>query len=227
MKRILITGGTGTLGGALTRELCARGHEVTAGFRANEARAVALALETGCALWQGDMSDETEVESLFQSQEFAAMVHCAGWNRNDLLARTSPQAWNEMMDSHLTSSFLICRAGLRHLPPNGQILLVSSRVGLVGNIGQSAYASAKAGVFGLMRTAALEGHERGIRVNAICPGFAPNEGEILSTPQQNKRTEEEILAGSDARVTFAAFVAWFLGSNSGMNGQILRPDCRI
>jgi len=227
MKRILITGGTGTLGGALTRELCARGHEVTAGFRANEARAVALSEETGCALWQGDMSDEAEVESLFQSQEFAAVLHCAGWNRNDLLARLAPRTWEDILDSHLTSSFLICRAGLRFLPRGGQILLVSSRVGLVGNVGQSAYASAKTGVFGLMKTAAIEGQERGIRVNAICPGFAPNEGEILAPLQQNKRTEEEILAHSDARESFAAFVAWFLGSNSEMSGQILRPDCRI
>lgn len=227
MKRILITGGTGTLGGALTRELCAHGHKVTAGFRTNEARAVSLALETGCALWQGDMSDEAEVESLFQSQKFAAIVHCAGWNRNELLARTSAQAWNQIMDSHLTSSFLICCAGLRFLPPDGQILLVSSRVGLVGNVGQSAYSSAKAGIFGLMKTAAIEGRERGICVNAICPGYAPNEAEILVPSQQNKRMEEEILASSDARESFAAFVAWFIGSNSHTSGQILRPDCRI
>jgi len=227
MRRILITGGTGVLGGALTRELCARGHEVMAGFMANEEHAVSLASETGCALWQGDMSDEAEVESLFHTQEFAAVVHCAGWNRSNLLARLTPQTWNEIMDCHLTSSFLICRAGLRFLPRGGQILLVSSRVGLVGNVGQSVYASAKAGVFGLMKTAALEGREREIRVNAICPGFAPNEGEILAPLQQNKRVEEEVLAHSDARESFAAFVAWFFSSNSGMSGQILRPDCRI
>jgi len=227
MKRILVTGGTGTLGGALTRELRAHKHGVTAGFRANEARAVSLALETGCALWQGDMCDEAEVESLFGSQEFAAVVHCAGWSRSDLLARTTPQTWDEIVNSHLTSSFLICRAGLRFLPRGGQILLVSSRVGLVGNVGQGAYASAKAGVFGLMRTAATEGRERGIRVNAICPGYASNEGEVLATLQRNKRSGEEILARSDARESFAAFVAWFIASNSPLSGHILRPDCRI
>jgi len=227
MKRILVTGGTGVLGGALTRELCARGHEVLAGFRSNETRAVALAEATGCALWQGDLSDEREVESLFAQQRFEAVVHCAGWNRSELLARTSPQTWRAVLDSHLTSSFLICRAGLRFLPQGGQILLVSSRVGLVGNVGQSAYSSAKAGIFGLMRTAALEGRARGIRVNAICPGFAPGEAKRLSPLQLAKRADEDLLPQNDARESFGAFVGWFLGSNSHTSGQILRPDCRI
>ncbi len=227
MKRILVTGGTGVLGGALTRELCAHGWEVFANFRSNEERALQLQRETGCQLLRADCSSETEVESLFAGQNFDAVVHLAGWNRNALALATSPELWSALLKSHLDSSFLICRAGLQHLPRGGQILLVSSRVGLRGHAGQSAYASAKAGVLGLMKTAALEGRERGIGVNAICPGFVPQSSGDLSPVQREKRASEELLFASDARESFAGFVCWFLASNSHMSGQILRPDCRI
>ena len=227
MKRVLVTGGTGLLGSALTRELCAQGFEVTAWFRSHEERAALLRRETGCALWQGDAGDEREVEAVFSSQQFGAVVHLAGWNRDALVLQTSSALWEGVVRSHLESSFLMCRAALRHLPRGGQLLLVSSRVGLIGNGGQSAYAAAKAGVLGLMRTAALEGRERGIRVNALCPGFAPGEGGTLSEREQLRRHSEDRVPHNDAAQSFAAFTSWFLGSNSSLSGQILRPDCRI
>ena len=227
MKRALVTGGTGILGSVLTRELCARGFQVVAVFRSNQERAARLGEETGCALWQGDMSDEACVEEVFASQTFDCVVHLAGWNQNALLGRTSRALWNEIARSHLESSFLIARASLRFLPRGGQLLLVSSRVGLVGNVGQSAYSSAKAGVFGLMRCAASEGRECGICVNAICPGYAPAAHETLSKKVQQNRERENLLPADDAAQGFAGFTSWFLGSNSLTSGQILRPDCRI
>lgn len=227
MKRVLISGGTGVLGSALTRELCAQSHDVVALFRSNQERAARVGSETGCTLWQGDVSDEREVEELFTGQRFDCVVHLAGWNQNALLLQTSPELWREILNSHLDSSFLIARASLQHLPRGGQLLLVSSRVGLVGNAGQCAYASAKAGVFGLMRCAALEGRARGICVNALCPGFASASGGVLSKRQLEHRQSEDLLLENDATQSFAAFTSWFLGSNSRVSGQILRPDCRI
>ncbi len=227
MKRVLVTGGTGVLGSALTRELCAQKWEVVAVFRSNEERAARVGEETGCTLWQGDMSDEGEVEELFGSQKFDCVVHLAGWNHNALLLQTSTDLWREVVRSHLESSFFLARAALQHLPRGGQLLLVSSRVGLVGNVGQGAYSSAKAGVFGLMKTASLEGLERGICVNAICPGFALASSGVLSKRQLEHRQSEDLLPDNDAALGFAEFTSWFLGSNSHTTGQILRPDCRI
>ncbi|RYG54957.1 SDR family NAD(P)-dependent oxidoreductase, partial [bacterium] len=139
MKRVLVTGGTGVLGSALTRQLCASGFEVVAGFHSNVERATRLESETGCTLWQGDASDEREVEEVFATADFQGVVHLAGWNRSALVLQTSPELWGEVVHSHLESSFLMCRAALQHLPRGGQLVLVSSRVGLVGNAGQSAY----------------------------------------------------------------------------------------
>lgn len=222
-----MTGGTGVLGAALTRELCAQGWEVVLVFHLNEERARVLQRETGCEIARADCSDEAGVESLFAHGNFDGVVHLAGWNQNALTLQTSSQMWRRVLRSHLDSSFLVCRAALQHLPRGGQLLLVSSRVGLQGNVGQSAYSAAKAGVLGLMKSAALEGRERGVWVNAICPGFAPGSSGFLSCLQQEKRAGEELLRASDARESFAAFVCWLLASNSSISGQILRPDCRI
>lgn len=225
--RILVTGGTGVLGAALTRELCAQGVQVVAGFRSNEERAARLERETGCALWKGDVSDESEVERIFERFPFDGVVHLAGWNRSALLVQTSVALWEETVRSHLDSSFLMCRAALRFLPRGGQLLLVSSRVGVRGNVGQSAYAAAKAGVFGLMRSAALEGKEGGVRVNALCPGFAPAPDGALSGRQRETRKREDLVPENDAAQSFAVFTSWFMRSNSKVSGQILWPDCRI
>lgn len=226
-KRVLVTGGTGVLGSALTRELCAQGFEVVAWFRSNEERAAQLGMETGCKLWQGDAADEREVEDIFATFQFEAIVHLAGWNQNALMLQTSPLLWEKVLHSHLQSSFLMCRAALTHLPRGGQLVLVSSRVGLIGNGGQSAYAAAKAGVFGLMKTAAFEGRERGVRVNVLCPGFAPGAGELLAKRELLRREREDLIRDNDAAQSFAAFTTWLLASNSDVSGQILRPDCRI
>ncbi|BCM89923.1 3-oxoacyl-[acyl-carrier-protein] reductase FabG [Abditibacteriota bacterium] len=196
-------------------------------FRSNEERAALLGRETGCTLWQGDVGDESEVEEIFERFDFAGIVHLAGWNRNALVLQTSPPLWGEVVRSHLDSSFLMCRAALAHLPRGGQLLLVSSRVGLIGNGGQSAYGAAKAGVFGLMKTAALEGRERGIHVNALCPGFASGASGVLAKRELLRRESEDLVPDSDTAQSFAAFTSWFLSSNSKVSGQILRPDCRI
>ncbi len=227
MKRILVTGGTGVLGSALTRELCAQGFEVVAIFHLNEERARELQRDTGCEISRADCREEAGVEALFDGRKFDGVVHLAGWNQNALAVQTSPPLWRSVLESHLDSSFLMCRAGLQHLPRGGQLLLVSSRVGLRGHVGQSAYAAAKAGVLGLMKSAALEGRERGVCVNAICPGFAPGSSGVLSPLQQEKRAGEELLPASDAREGFATLVCWLLRSNCCISGQILRPDCRI
>lgn len=208
------------------RTLCASGFAVTANFCFDEPRARKLADETGCQLARADVSVESEVEALFAREAFDAVVHCAGRHRDTLLLRTSSADWNEVLRAHLTSAFLVTRCGLRVLPRGAHLLLVASRVGERGNVGQCAYASAKAGVLGLMRGAALEGREIGIAVNAICPGYAPGD-EALARAQRLARARENVLPAADASESFAAFVTWLLKSNLPVSGQILRPDCRI
>lgn len=225
MKRVLVTGATGTLGSALVAALVECEHQVVANFCHDEARAKALARKLGCQLFQGDMSDETCVENLFQTQ-FDAVFHLAAINRDALLPRISTDSWRQQLQINAQSAFLVTRAALQTLPRGGHLILVGSRVGERGFAGQSAYGASKAALLGLMKTAALEGRENGICVNAICPGFAPSLlSEALSAEVLARRDAENWLPNADASQSFAALGVYLLQTR--LTGQILRPDCRI
>jgi len=225
-----VTGGTGTLGSALVAALVAAlveaNYPVVANFQRDEKRALDLQKKTGCALWRGDVSDEKSVDALFAEQNFSAIFHLAGRNRDALLPRISSPSWNEQMKINLQSAFLVTRAALRTLPRGGQLILVSSRVGERGFAGQSAYSASKAAILGLIKSAALEGRESGICVNAICPGFAVSGlSQEIGEEILARRERENWLAEADAAQSFAALGVWILRSK--LTGQILRPDCRI
>ena len=221
--RVLVTGGTGILGAAIVTALRARNSAVTANFWRDQTRAAELAQKTGCQLARADVRDENAVRRLFESQSFDAVIHAAGANRDALLVRTSAQTWREQM-RWLDAAFLVTRASLQFLPRGATLILISSRVGERGFAGQSAYATQKGAMLGLMRAAAAE--RRDLEINAVCPGFAASAlSENLSDSQRQKRVAHNVIAGADARESLAATCVFLL--NSGSSGQIVRPDCRI
>lgn len=220
-----MTGGTGTLGSALVAALVEANCEVVANFWRDAERAAQLSQTVGCALWQGDMSDENAVETLFAAP-FDAVFHLAAQNCDTLLPRVSVSSWQQNLQINLQSAFLVTRAALQTLPPGGHLILVASRSAERGFAGQSAYGAGKAALLGLMKSAALEGRETGINVNAVCPGFAPSDlSQGLSDEILARRQSENWISNADAAQNFAALGVWLLQTR--LTGQILRPDCRI
>ena len=224
--RVLVTGGTGVLGGALVASLRAANYAVVANYYRDETRARQIQARTGCELWRADMRDENAVQYLLQTRRFDAIIHAAGANRDALLPRTSPALWREQLRSSLDSAFLVARGALQFLPDGGRLILISSRVGLRGGAGQSAYAASKGAILGLMRAAAAEGRARDLKINAICPGFAPSDlSRDLNPNARERRDAENLIAGADAAQSLAAACLWLLQAR--VNGQVVRPDCRI
>lgn len=100
------------------------------------------------------------------------LVNNAGITRDSLLLRMKEENWDAVIDTDLKSGFLaIKRAPIMMKQRKGAIINIASVVGITGNVGQINYSAAKAGVIGMTKTAAKELAARGIRVNAVAPGF--------------------------------------------------------
>ena len=223
---ILVTGGTGALGSALVAELRAANYAVVANYYHDESRAREVESRTGCQLARADVRDENAVQSLFENYKFDAIIHAAGVNRDALMLRTSADLWREHLRANLDSTFLITRAALQFLPDGGRLILISSRVGERGFVGQSAYAASKGTILGLMRAAAAEGRTRNLKINAICPGFAPSTlSRDLSETIREQRAAENLISGADAAQSLSAACRWLLTAR--VNGQVIRADCRV
>jgi 3-oxoacyl-[acyl-carrier protein] reductase len=108
-----------------------------------------------------------------QSGELDVLVNNAGLTRDGLLARMSDEDWRVVVDTNLGGVFYTCRAASRGMMRrrSGSIVNVTSIVGLRGNPGQTNYAASKAGIIGFTKSLARELGSRGVRANAVAPGY--------------------------------------------------------
>jgi 3-oxoacyl-[acyl-carrier protein] reductase len=127
---------------------------------------------------RADVADEEQAAGLVAAVEeelggLDALVLNAGITRDRPALRMSAEDWNAVIDTNLTGAFFVARPALRGMLRRraGSIVAISSVVGLTGNPGQANYAAAKAGLIGLARTLAREAAPRGVRVNAVAPGY--------------------------------------------------------
>lgn len=179
----LVTGGSRGIGRSIAEHLAAEGHKVAINYVANEAAAgeavAAIEAAGGTALAvQGDVGDEDAVDVLMKEVQenlgpIEILVNNAGINRDDLLMRMKPEAWDSVMQTNLRSVYLCSRAVMRGMLRGrwGRIISLSSVAGVYGNPGQANYAAAKAGIIGFTMSLAKEIGSRGITVNSVAPGF--------------------------------------------------------
>ena len=156
------------------------------------------------------------------------LVNNAGVTRDQLLMRMSDDEWDTVLSIDLKSAFLCTRAVIRHMIKArwGRIISIASVVGLVGNAGQSNYASAKAGIIGLTKSIAKEVGSRGITANAIAPGYIQTKmTEQLSEAQTQEMLKHIPLASLGTPHDVAEAVA-FLASEKAryITGQVLNVD---
>ncbi|MDA3005666.1 MAG: SDR family NAD(P)-dependent oxidoreductase, partial [Actinomycetota bacterium] len=183
MSVALVTGASRGIGAACAVALAQAGFDVAVGYVADEAGAnatVEAVRAVGCpaAVVQGDIADSAAAEAVVNAAEDAlgpldALVLNAGITRDGLMMRMSDDDWQSVIDTNLSGSFYCARAALRGMMKRraGSIVAVSSVVGLMGNAGQVNYAAAKAGLIGMTKSLAKEAGARGVRANAIAPGY--------------------------------------------------------
>jgi 3-oxoacyl-[acyl-carrier protein] reductase len=178
-------------------------------YRSGRDEAEAVAAEAGGRAVQADVADPEEAARLVEEGgDLDVLVNNAGITRDTLLARMSDDDWQIVIDTNLRGVFHTCRAATRGMMRrrSGSIVNVTSIVGLRGNPGQTNYAASKAGIIGFTKSLARELGSRGVRANAVAPGYIataltdvlPEEARqaILANTPLSRLGEPEDIAGA-------------------------------
>jgi 3-oxoacyl-[acyl-carrier protein] reductase len=173
-KLALVTGASRGIGRAIAAELARAGASVVVGYRSGAEEADALAAEIGGSAVQADVADPEEAARLVEEAgDLDILVNNAGLTRDGLILRMSDEDWRTVLDTNLGGVFHTCRAAARGMMKKraGSIVNLTSVVGLHGNPGQTNYAASKAGIVGFTKSLAKEMASRGVRANAVAPGY--------------------------------------------------------
>ena len=192
-RRVLVTGGSGGIGGACARLLAAEGADVVVHYHHGRERAEMLAAEIGARVAGADLTDESQVERLFA--EVGELDDCAAiagvWpHADEPVWELSLERWRTTLDANLSATFLTARGFLRQLGERaGALVLCGSTAGLVGEAGHADYAAAKAAITGgLLLSLKNEVVRRSpsCRVNAVAPGWT-------ESPMTRGHVDEEMV----------------------------------
>lgn len=237
-KLALISGGSRGIGKAIVLELSARGYDIAFCYRSNEAEAAATRdaaekLGASASMQQCDVSDQSAVNDWIRATErdhgpIEVVVNSAGITRDKPAIMMSQDEWSSVIDTNLTGTFNVCRAGAFAMMKRrrGSILNLSSVSGIHGNTGQSNYSASKAGIIGLSRTLAKELGSLGIRVNVVAPGLIDTDMASSLSEEQSKRIIGAAPIRRMGTATEVAKAVAFLCSEdaSYITGQVMGVD---
>lgn len=235
MKRALITGGSGDIGGAICRRLASDGWSVIVHANRNRERADALAealvargyaAET-CAFDVADHAAAAEgVAALLAGGAIQGIVHNAGVHDDGLLAGMSAAQWRRPIAVSLDGFFNVVQPLLLPMLRTrfGRVVAISSVAGVMGNRGQANYAAAKAGLHGAIKSLAREIGSRGATANVVAPGIVV--GAMADKTFDDALVERLVpMARRGRPEEVAALVSFLMSDDAGyVSGQVIGID---
>lgn len=237
-KTALITGASKGIGRSIAIRFAEQGANVAFTYLSSVEQGQALEAELAAKGvkakgYRSDASDFGQAEKLINDviTEFGALdvlVNNAGITMDNLLLRITEEAWDKVITVNLKSCFNTVKAATKPMmkQKSGSIINMTSVVGLKGNAGQTNYAASKAGIIGFTKSVALELGSRGIRSNAIAPGFIETEmtGKLDEKTVQSWRDAIPLKRGGKPEDVADACV--FLASelSAYITGQVLQVD---
>ncbi|MHC4196707.1 MAG: 3-oxoacyl-[acyl-carrier-protein] reductase [Planctomycetota bacterium] len=237
-KVAVVTGGTRGIGRAIVLELAANGADVAFSYAKNVEKAKEVESEIK-KLGVRALPMQSDVSNFAQSKEMIAnaikelgkidlLVNNAGITRDKIIMMMSEDDWKSVIDTNLTGVFNCTKAAVVPMMKqrSGSVINITSVSGLVGMAGQTNYSSSKAGIIGFTKALAKEVARRGVRVNAIAPGFIDTE---MVRAIDQKYLDEMLKLVPLARIGKAeevAHVVTFLASDqaSYITGHVINVD---
>jgi len=234
-KKALITGAGRGIGKTIAGRFLAAGAEVWGldirepddlGERAEKA--------AGKLHWiSADLSKTGEVDSVIESAikesgGFDILVNNAGITKDNLSFRMSLEEWQKVIDINLSAAFFVARTVARDMirKRSGSIINMASVVGIHGNGGQANYSASKAGLIGITKSLANEVASRGVRVNAIAPGFIETDMTAVLPEEVKQKMLDVVPLKRPGKQEDVAEAALFFASDSSsyITGQVLPVD---
>ncbi len=222
-KVALVTGGTRGIGRAISIELKQRGYRVAANYGGNDEAAQKFTAETGIPVFKWDVGDyDACAAGVKQVEEqlgpISVLVNNAGITRDTVMHKMTSQQWKDVIHTDLESVFNMSRQVINGMRDRnyGRIVSISSVNGQKGQIGQSNYAAAKAGIIAFSRTIAAENARKGITVNVVAPGYIDTEMVQAVPPKVMEAILAQIPVGRLGRAEeIAKCVAFLAGDDEG------------
>lgn len=237
-KIALVTGGTRGIGREIALALAEEGTKVAITYTSSEDKALAVVDEikgkgVEALAVKANVVNNDEVLHMVKEVEetlgtIDILINNAGITKDNLLIRMNEEDWDAVLDVNLKGVFLCTKAVVRAMMKKryGKIINISSIVGINGNLGQGNYSASKAGVIGFTKSMAKELASRGIRVNAIAPGFIETDmTDVLKEEIKDEMIKNIPLKGFGKPHDIANLVVFLAGNKSDyITGEVIRVD---
>jgi 3-oxoacyl-[acyl-carrier protein] reductase len=178
-KNIIVTGASGGIGNAIIKKLSDAGANILAsGTRIEKLEELKKNFE-GLKILKFDISQSDKIEEFIENATIElggnldGIVNNAGITQDNLAIRMSLDEWQKVINTNLTSTFLMSKFAIKKMLKNksGKIVNITSVVGHTGNLGQANYTASKAGIVAMSKSLAIEYAKKNININCISPGF--------------------------------------------------------
>lgn len=237
-KISLVTGGTRGIGREVALALAKEGSDVAISYTSNEELALNIVEEiknlgVNSIAVEANVANNDDVVNMIKTVEeklgtIDILVNNAGITKDNILIKMSEEDWDSVLDVNLKGVFLCSKAIARAMMKKryGKIINISSVVGINGNPGQSNYSASKAGVIGFTKSIAKELASRGIRINAIAPGFIETDMTNALKDEIKNEMMKNIPLNSFGQPKDIAHLALFLASEKSdyITGEVIKVD---
>ena len=224
MKKVLVTGATGSIGEEIVKEYAKNGFFVYIAYNSNHQKAQNLLeeIDNKGELISFDIKDKESIKNSLENLNVDVLINNAGIIKDNLFFFMSDDEWEDVINTNLNGNFYITKIISKNMMMNkrGSIVNIASISGVSGNAGQANYSASKGGIIALTKTLCLELGRYNIRVNALAPAII--ESEMTKDIPNLKEMKKAIPLGRFGTANEVASCAYFIGVDATyISGEVL------